>query len=1045
MRSVSLRLCDLQKSVIPIGYVDENLHTQVRFDCKKIFEEYPSAIPSLAVCPPAGETYPAIVTRDGDFVIWDVTSSDVTEDGSGEIQLTFVEDEVVAKSYVCRIRVNRSLEASAVAPEPIENWITQANIILGEIPQTITESIDEAFGAIAAEASTLTPGSQATAAFDSETKVLSIGVPEGLSGEDGYSPVRGVDYWTAADQQAMREDIATDLAAAQAAIAEGKADALTAIGSAGTTQVGNVNTAGTTQVGNVNTAGATQVGAVQAKGAEVLESIPSDYSELSDDVSSLKDVVFIEKNLINTSQYDSRKTSNVPTNNGDGTWTFPTTNYGTTIWASIEEVPAGTYKLQGIESYGYTFVTTDSLYSGKIAENRTTSDVEFVNPTSQVLYLGVRIDRNPSETHVFYPHISVNESNVVAKKQGSANAGKALVVDENGNVIPDDITIDVDPSLSEEGEAADAKATGDRIGKIEEKIQPIVHTIHHTIPVTGTLDGGIEAYMGVIIPRGSNAKITVSTDILYRGDQIAVGYNNNALMTSIRQTFSGHAFYDEPFTMDIPDGDSFIQTVRASINHIESTSGNIEITVTFTTGENLVGMENVLPYKTGKNLINPDLAYGHVTLSNGYTVRATSDYSVCWVPISAGETISFNKTTNFMVIVDSLYDGTYDPSGILTYKRKITNTGEDDGYVIFIIPTSDLSDLIAVSGEYATEYKPFNPIGGYVEDAPDRAYGIISMYYPDEGQRARQIDSTQMSNRLRFVHISDTHQSGQNPLRYADEFTDLSGAAFLTLTGDIVNNSIANDFEITADQINAMEKPCYICMGNHDVWDDTSPTQRYTKYFNPIAEHNGLSENVSYYAVDFADEHVKCIWLDIYELSTGTPSHVMSGTQIAWFFSQLDDAITKSYHVCVFMHEFLGPIRDIIREFNDWDGVNGFDTALKWILDTVAAFQNKETVTFTHNGDSYTHTFSGKGVFVAYFNGHAHWDRTGWVKDYNQFNVTVTRAGVTSEGGTLTGDKLGCAYNYVAIDSSKRKLSIMRVGTNRTIWGTDRLAFSIQY
>lgn len=291
MRSVSLRLCDLQKSVIPIGYVDENLHTQVRFDCKKIFEEYPSAIPSLAVCPPAGETYPAIVTREGDFVIWDVTASDVTEDGSGEIQLTFVEDEVVAKSYVCRIRVNRSLEASATAPEPIENWVTRANIVLAEIPQTIAESIDEAFGAITAEASTLTPGSQATASFDSETKVLSIGVPEGLSGEDGYSPVRGVDYWTAADQQAMREDIATDLADAQAAIAGDKADALTAIGSAGTTQVGNVNTAGNTQVGNVNTAGTTQVGLVQAKGADVIASIPSDYSELSDDVSNLKNHV----------------------------------------------------------------------------------------------------------------------------------------------------------------------------------------------------------------------------------------------------------------------------------------------------------------------------------------------------------------------------------------------------------------------------------------------------------------------------------------------------------------------------------------------------------------------------------------------------------------------------------------------------------------------------------------------------------------------------------------------------------------------------------
>lgn len=56
----------------------------------------------------------------------------------------------------------------------------------------------------------------------------------------------------------------------------------------GTEQVAAVNSAGTTQTGNVNTAGATQVAAVQAKGEEVLDSIPEDYTTLSNDVSDLK-------------------------------------------------------------------------------------------------------------------------------------------------------------------------------------------------------------------------------------------------------------------------------------------------------------------------------------------------------------------------------------------------------------------------------------------------------------------------------------------------------------------------------------------------------------------------------------------------------------------------------------------------------------------------------------------------------------------------------------------------------------------------------------
>lgn len=86
-----------------------------------------------------------------------------------------------------------------------------------------------------------------------------------------------------------------------------------AVNDAGTTQVGNVNQAGedqvdaveqagadqvqavtnegTTQIGAVNRAGSTQVQAVEDKGDEVLHSIPSDYTELVEDVDNLKESI----------------------------------------------------------------------------------------------------------------------------------------------------------------------------------------------------------------------------------------------------------------------------------------------------------------------------------------------------------------------------------------------------------------------------------------------------------------------------------------------------------------------------------------------------------------------------------------------------------------------------------------------------------------------------------------------------------------------------------------------------------------------------------
>lgn len=53
------------------------------------------------------------------------------------------------------------------------------------------------------------------------------------------------------------------------------------------------------------------------------------------------------------------------------------------------------------------------------------------------------------------------------KQQGVENAGKALVIGEDGNVVPGEVqsgsNIEVDATLTQQGKAADAKATGDKI------------------------------------------------------------------------------------------------------------------------------------------------------------------------------------------------------------------------------------------------------------------------------------------------------------------------------------------------------------------------------------------------------------------------------------------------------------------------------------------------------------------------------------------------------------------------------------------------------
>ena len=133
MRTISYKLDDLKKVVIPIGYEGENNHTRVIIDAGEVFKQYPEAAVALTVQPPKGTMYPAIVTRDGDTVTWDVKDSDCASNGNGEAQFTFTNGTVVVKSVVTKIKVQRSLHTEGPAPDPILSWLDEAEEVLDDL------------------------------------------------------------------------------------------------------------------------------------------------------------------------------------------------------------------------------------------------------------------------------------------------------------------------------------------------------------------------------------------------------------------------------------------------------------------------------------------------------------------------------------------------------------------------------------------------------------------------------------------------------------------------------------------------------------------------------------------------------------------------------------------------------------------------------------------------------------------------------------------------------------------------------------------------
>ena len=146
MRSVSMRLVDLErKPLIPLGFEGENEYMTINFDCKTVFDKHPVAVPTLAVTPPQGDSYPAVVVRDGDIVSWTVCDSDLVYPGEGELQLTFVDGTIIGKTYKARTKVLDSITPSGEAPTPIQNWLIQAAAALQALPTEVANSIKKAY------------------------------------------------------------------------------------------------------------------------------------------------------------------------------------------------------------------------------------------------------------------------------------------------------------------------------------------------------------------------------------------------------------------------------------------------------------------------------------------------------------------------------------------------------------------------------------------------------------------------------------------------------------------------------------------------------------------------------------------------------------------------------------------------------------------------------------------------------------------------------------------------------------------------------------
>lgn len=139
MKTISLGNLPL---LLFVGYEGENDARGFAFDYSSWTEEYGAGILQMLLQRQGdADPYPVVLSAGEDgTAIWTPSATDTAVRGSGEIQLIYTVDEVVAKTAVVRVLIDRSLGASGDPPEPYENWLDRLTELAGATQQNAADA-----------------------------------------------------------------------------------------------------------------------------------------------------------------------------------------------------------------------------------------------------------------------------------------------------------------------------------------------------------------------------------------------------------------------------------------------------------------------------------------------------------------------------------------------------------------------------------------------------------------------------------------------------------------------------------------------------------------------------------------------------------------------------------------------------------------------------------------------------------------------------------------------------------------------------------------
>lgn len=161
-------------SRLSIGRETETGVTDIRIDCTDWLERWPGMVVAAIFCPPGGTPYILDTEMNGNSLVWHVRDTDTATPGIGQLELTGEADGKRKLSALVDVQVARRLPGTAGdAPDPAKPWVDS---VLGAA---------ERITGMQVATETLQAGSDATAQWDGEAGLLTLGIPRGPVGPQG--------------------------------------------------------------------------------------------------------------------------------------------------------------------------------------------------------------------------------------------------------------------------------------------------------------------------------------------------------------------------------------------------------------------------------------------------------------------------------------------------------------------------------------------------------------------------------------------------------------------------------------------------------------------------------------------------------------------------------------------------------------------------------------------------------------------------------------------------------------------------------------------